>query len=112
MTFEEPVARFGLTTGKSTFKIINKGIEHVLIKKKNVGWNGSKKEIPLTEIARSERRCSTRTSGSKPRSTFEGNEYVVSFGSDNNGLSLKIQAVGEELQTNPGGTGDCAGGGG
>ena len=54
LTFQPPAKPYGLKKGVSKFKIRNKASKHVLIKKKSVGWNAEKAEIPLTEVTSSE----------------------------------------------------------
>ena len=68
----------------------------------------------LTEVASTGTEASAvqrRTSGSKPRSPSTAVKYHVSFGSNDNGESLKIQVV-SDSNGSPGGTGTGVRGGG
>ena len=104
--------RTGSKKGVSKFKIRNKASKHVLIKKKSIGWNAEKAEIPLTEVTSSEPVLFNANLRLKAIITFEGAKYEVSFGSDDNGVTLKIQIVPVDyLSGIPGGTGTAGRGG-
>jgi hypothetical protein len=112
LQFQPPAKPFGLKKGASKFKIKNKASKHVLIKKKSVGWNGAKTEIPLQEVTSSEPVLFNANLRLKAIIKFKGVRYEVSFGSDDNGVSLKIQIVPVDyLAGIPGGTGTAGRGG-
>ena len=114
LEFEDAEVRFGLTEGRSEFKIDRKGSKHVLIKKKNVGWNGSKTTIPLTEIKniKKEKRLLNANLRLRAEVTFNGDDYHVLFGSDDNGESLLVKVEGFNPVIQPGGIGTGVRGGG
>ena len=114
LRFEEPEVRFGLTEGRSEFKIDKKGSKHVLIKKENVGWNGNRTTIPLKEIknTKKDERLFNANLRLRAEVTFNGAEYHVLFGSNNNGKSLIVKVEGFDLVKQPGGTGTGVRGGG
>ena len=114
LKFEAPGVPFGLTKGKSEFKIDKKGSKHVLIKKENVGWNGNKTTIPLTEIKKTgeDKKLFNLNLRLKGKVTFNGAKYLVGFGSNDNGKSLIVKAAGFDIVKQPGGTGTGVRGGG
>jgi hypothetical protein len=113
LNFEEPEVPFGLREGRSEFTIDKEGSKHVLIKKKTVGWNGSKTTIPLTEIKNSKKEEALFNANLRLKATvtFDGDEYLVAFGSNDRGESLIVKVKGDPA-TQPGGTGTGIRGGG
>ena len=90
---QPPPTPFGIEKGKSKFKIRNKGSKHVLIKKKNVGWNGAATEIALTEVTSALAPLFNANFRLRAIVTFKGYKYEVAFGSDDNGEQLEIQVL-------------------
>jgi hypothetical protein len=95
LTFGRPKRAFGLRKGRSKFKIRNKGLRHVLVKKRGVGWNGRDSVIPLQEVTNSGPHAALFSANVRLRAivTFRRGKYEVSFGSRDNGESLRILVV-------------------
>ena len=104
---QPPPKPFGIEKAKSKFKIRNKQAQHVLVKKKDVAWNGNQNEIVLTEVASTGTDAALFNNNFRLKAvvTFGGLNHEVALGSDDNGVSLKIQVVSQNPSTDPGGTG-------
>jgi hypothetical protein len=111
LLFQPPAKPYGLTTVASKFKIRNKASTHYLIKKRSVGWNGRRKAIRLTEVTSREPALFNANLRLKAIVKFRRRRYEVSFGSDDNGVTLKIQIVPKKAVGFPGGTGTAGRGG-
>jgi hypothetical protein len=114
LLFQPPAKPYGLQEELSKFKIRNKGSSHYLIKKRSVGWNGRRKAIRLTEVTRAEPVLFNGNMRLVAKVRFARKRYEVSFGSDDNGVTLKIQVIPSKktrAQGFPGGTGTAGRGG-
>ena len=78
-----------------------------MIKKKDVGWNGSQTEIAADRGREHRDRAALFNNNFRLKAivTFKGLKHEVALGSDDNGVSLKIQVVRRTSDWNPGGTG-------
>lgn len=114
LLFQPPATPYGLKKNKSKFKIKNKASKHILVKKKDIGWNGNDTDIPLTEVTSAEPVLFNANLRLKGVITFKGAKYEVAFGSNDNGVTLQIQVVpkGQGYAVGfPGGTGTAGRGG-
>lgn len=104
ITLEEGASPIGIEADKSRFKIVN---GHVLRKKhntKDVRWNGGDLEIQLGEIT-----DFRRNAGFVLGATIllDNVEHELLLGSEDHGVTLKVQVRKMSVGANPGGSGSA-----
>lgn len=112
---QPPTTSVGIKVGKSRFKIRNKGDRHVLQKKtikKDVRWNGTSEEIVLEEIDPKDNLFKNtpfilRATVKLP----DDEDYELTLGSKDSGVTLAMSFAPVGLGAQPGGTASAGRGG-
>lgn len=116
ITLNPPPKPFGIQPQKvSKFKIVPQQGQYVLVKKQHVEWNGADQAIAFSEInplaSNADQAMFNANFRLKATVTFNGKQYEVALGSDDFGITMKIDVVGDLLLAEPGGTGTAGRGG-